>query len=208
VIRVAIIDDHPAILEWFAAAVGTAGGLELSRCEHSIEAFDAVVAAARRTGAALPGVVLLDLSLAGGLDGAAGVEHLAGQGFAVLVFSASENRDAVLAALAAGARGYLLKTSPTSDVLTAVREVAAGHHYVSPTLAAYLLRASRDAPAPVLTSREEQVVRCVATGMTDKAIAAELGIGASTVRSHLDNMAPSSVSAAAPRWPATPTAWA
>jgi DNA-binding NarL/FixJ family response regulator len=188
-IHVAIIDDHPAILEWFIGAVTRADGLVLVCAEPSIEAFDRAAAAVRRADGPGPDVVLLDLSLAGAqLDGAAGVVHVVGQGFAVLVLSASGNREAVLGALEAGARGYMLKTTSTSDIFTAIREVAAGHHYVTPTLAAYLLRASADSAVPVLTPREEQVLVHVATGMTDKEIAARLGIGVSTVRSHLDNM--------------------
>jgi DNA-binding NarL/FixJ family response regulator len=188
-IRVAIIDDHPAILEWFSGAVAQADGLDLTCAENSIEAFDRAIGAARRAGRALPGVVLVDLGLTRGkLGGAAGVAHIAGQGLAVLVLSASDNREAVLAALESGARGYVVKTAATSDVLTAIREVAAGHLYVSPTLAGYLLRLSRDSGTPALTAREQQVLTHVATGMTDSQIAAQLAISPSTVRSHLDNI--------------------
>jgi DNA-binding NarL/FixJ family response regulator len=147
------------------------------------------MAARRRDDEPLPDVVVLDLSLAAGhRDGAAGVAHLVSAGFAVLVLSASEDRDAVLAAVEAGARGYVTKAAQTSEILAAVSEVAAGRAYVSPTLAAYLLRASMQARTPALTDRERQILVLVATGMTDQEIAAQLGISVRTVRSHLDNV--------------------
>jgi len=185
-IHVAIIDDHPAIREWFAQAVRRARELALAGSEPSIESFACTMQARRRAAKPLPDVVLLDLSLAAGhRDGAAGVAHLVSAGFAVLVLSASGSRDSVIAAIEAGARGYITKAAETSEILAAVREVAAGNHYVSPTLASFLLRASR---TPVLTDRERQILVLIATGMTDQEIAAEAGISVRTVRSHLDNI--------------------
>ena len=191
---VAVIDDHPAILEWFTEAVSRAPGLEYVCGERSIEAFDRTIEAARRTSGPFPDVVLLDLSLGRNsrdgshCDGTAGVAHLVRSGFAVLVFSASEKREAVLGALDAGAHGYVAKTAPTREILDAIREIAAGHHYVSPVLAAYVIRASREPRGPALTEREKEVLALVATGLTDQEVAAELRIGMKTVRSHLDNI--------------------
>jgi DNA-binding NarL/FixJ family response regulator len=187
--HVAIIDDHPAIREWFTQAVRQAKGLVLVGGEPSIESFDCSMEARRRAAKPLPDVVLLDLTLAAGhRDGAAGVAHLVSGGFAVLVLSASDNREAVLAALEAGARGYVTKAASTSEIIAAVREVAAGNHYVSPTLASYLLSAAREARTPAVTNREQQILVLIATGLTDQEIAARLGIKVSTVRSHLDNI--------------------
>jgi DNA-binding NarL/FixJ family response regulator len=185
-IRVAIIDDHPAIREWFAYAVKGRKELALVAGEPFIESFTRTMEMRRRAAKPLPDVVLLDLGLAAGLrDGAAGVAHLVSAGFAVLVLSASDNREAVIAAIEAGARGYVTKTAETSEILNAVREVAAGNHYVSPTLASFLLSAAK---RPALTDRERQILVLIATGMTDQEIAAELSISVRTVRSHLDNI--------------------
>jgi len=187
-IYVAIIDDHPAIREWFTQAVTGLGEFVLVSAEPSIESFDRSMLARREGAQPLPDVVVLDLSLAGGCrDGAAGVAHLAA-GFAVLVLSATEDRESVLTVLEAGARGYMTKAAQTSEILAAVREVAAGNHYVSPTLASFLLRASREARTPALTDREQQILVLIATGMTDQEIAGHLGISVRTVRSHLDNI--------------------
>jgi DNA-binding NarL/FixJ family response regulator len=186
---VAIIDDHPAIREWFTQAAGRSRGLTLLCAKPSVESFDCEMRARRRASKPLPEVVLLDLSLAAGhRSGAAGVAALVAAGFAVLVLSASEDGQTVIAALEAGARGYVTKAAPTTEVLAAVRAVAAGNHYISPTLASFLLRASREGRRPVLTDRERQVLALIATGMTDREIAEELGIGVRTVRSHLENI--------------------
>jgi DNA-binding NarL/FixJ family response regulator len=188
-IAVAIIDDHPAIREWFAQVVEQADGLALACAEPSTESFDCRIKAWQADARPAPDVVVLDLSLAAGRrDGAAGVAHLVCAGFAVLVLSASENRDAVVSAIEAGARGYVTKAAQTSEILTAIREVAAGNVYVSPTLASYLLRASMQARTSALTDREQQILALIATGMTDKEIAIQLGISVRTVRSHLDNV--------------------
>jgi DNA-binding NarL/FixJ family response regulator len=193
-IGVAIIDDHPAIMEWFSGAVSKAPGLLLCFGEPSIEAFDCTVESLRRAAEPVPDVVLLDLSLARGTrncgrcDGTAGVAHLVRGGFSVLVFSANENREAVLGAIEAGAQGYVTKTAPTSEILVALQEIAMGNHYVSPVLASYVLRASRSQIGPSLTSREKQILSLIATGLTDQEIAAQLGIRICTVRSHLDNI--------------------
>lgn len=188
-IHVAIIDDHPAIREWFTQAVRQVSGLSLVSAEPSVESFDCGMEARRRAGEPLPDVVLLDLSLAARCrDGAAGVAHLVAAGFAVLVLSASEDRESVLAALEAGARGYVTKAAQTSEILVAAREIAAGNQYVSPTLASFLLRASSEARTPALTDRERQILVLIATGMTDQEIAGQLAISVRTVRSHLDNI--------------------
>lgn len=193
-IEVAIIDDHPAILEWFSSAVTKAPGLMLRFAERSIEAFDCTVESLRSAAEPLPDVVLLDLSLTSGnrngsrFDGNAGVAHLVRGGFSVLVFSASENREAVLGAIDAGAQGYVTKTAPTSEILTALREIAMGNHYLSPVLVSYVLSASRDQTGPSLTIREKEILSLIATGLTDQEIAAQLGIRICTVRSHLDSI--------------------
>lgn len=188
-IHVAIIDDHPAIREWFTQAVKRTQGLALVCAEPSIETFDCCLEVRRRATKPPPDVVVLDLSLAAGhRDGGAGVAHLVSAGFAVLVLSASEDRNAVLTAVEAGARGYVTKAEQTSQILAALCEVAAGKSYVSPTLASYLLRASMQAREPTLTGREQQILVLIATGITDQEIAVQLGISVRTVRSHLDNV--------------------
>ncbi len=101
----------------------------------------------------------------------------------MLVVSASNGRADVLDAIAAGASGYVTKGAEPSEIVTAVGVVARGGTYVSATLAAYLLRAEI-----ALTGREKEILRLVASGETDQAIAEKLTVSVRTVRSHLDRI--------------------
>jgi DNA-binding NarL/FixJ family response regulator len=180
-IRVLIVDDHPVVCEGFSQlfefvdgidAVGTAGA--------GHEAMERIAALA-------PDVVLLDLHLPG-IDGAAGVAHVCESGNRVLVVSAAGTPDDVIDAIAAGAVGYLTKEADADEITRAVRIVAGGATYVSPTLASYLLRADRSNATHTLTKRERDVLALVAAGETDQDIADELMIAKTTVHSHLDRI--------------------
>jgi DNA-binding NarL/FixJ family response regulator len=179
-VTVAIIDDHPLYREGLSVAVDQAEDLSLLGASRSIEDFD-------RLGLR-PDVVLLDLHLPG-ITGSEGVERVVGAGHRVLVVSAAATPDAVVDALAAGAAGYLTKDVEAPDLIAAVRVVAGGGTYVSPTLAGYLLSAGRhDRDRFELTDREFEILGLVADGESDKEIAAELYISVATVRSHLDRI--------------------
>ena len=179
-IAVAIVDDHPVYRQGLAMVVDGAEDLALAGNAKSIEEFDAQAPRAD--------VVLLDLHLPG-IAGSAGVAHVCQLGYQVLVLSAAGAPDDVVDAIGAGAAGYLTKDSDAAEIERAVRAVAAGQTYVSPTLASYLLRAARTSPAPYsLTEREREVLSLVASGETDQDIASELFISVSTVRSHLDRI--------------------
>ena len=135
-------------------------------------------------------MVLLDLQLPG-LAGAEGVAHLHDRGLAVLVVSASGSEQAVLDALGAGANGYLTKDSEPAEILAAVKIVARGGTYVSPTLASYLLSAARGGANRGrldLTNREREILALVAQGERDQDIAEHLYISLRTVHSHLDRI--------------------
>jgi DNA-binding NarL/FixJ family response regulator len=180
---VAVIDDHPLYRQGLAVAIEEAPEMELVIAARSVEDFDAL-------SDLHPDVVILDLHLPG-LEGSQAVAHLCERGLAVLVVSASDDQDAVLDAMAAGASGYLTKDAEASEITTAVAAIAGGGTYVSPALAAYLLRAARTQPkeAPwALTEREREILRLLASGETDQDIAAQLYISVRTVRSHLERI--------------------
>jgi DNA-binding NarL/FixJ family response regulator len=179
---VAVIDDHPLYRQGLAVAIEAAPGMDLVVAARSVEDFDAYRGVR-------PDVVVLDLHLPG-LEGSQAVAHLCQRGLAVLVVSASDDQDAVLDAMAAGASGYLTKDAEAAE-LTAAVAVAGGGSYVSPALAAYLLRAARTQPKAVpwaLTEREREILRLLASGETDQDIAAQLYISVRTVRSHLERI--------------------
>jgi DNA-binding NarL/FixJ family response regulator len=142
-----------------------------------------------------PDVVVMDLDLGDGSGIDLTREVLAAwPGVAVLVMSMHEDDDAVLAAVRAGARGYLVKSAPPEQVERAVRAVAAGEMILGPTVAeramAYVLggRTAVRVPFPRLTDREREVLDLVAGGHDNLVIARRLGLSAKTVRNHVANV--------------------
>jgi DNA-binding NarL/FixJ family response regulator len=182
VIRVGVVDDHPVFRQGLAHAVEGAEGLELLFAVASVEDLDARDEA--------PELVILDLGLPG-MHGANAVRHVCERGAKVLVVSAEGSQSDVLDAIAAGASGYLTKSAEPGEITAAVHIVASGETYVSPTLAAYILRAAKQdqASAPhALTAREREILALVAAGERDSDIAEQLFISVRTVRSHLDRI--------------------
>ncbi len=181
-IRVAVIEDHPVFRIGLGDLLERSDGIELVTVRESFEAF---------AEAAVSGVdvVLLDLHLPG-LSGPDAVAALRGRGSAVLVLSADGTRQGVLDAVAAGAAGYVTKDADPTDIVAAVRAVAAGGSYISPTLASFLLEAADPSarPAVTLTNREREILALVAAGERDTDIAERLFISVRTVGSHLDRI--------------------
>jgi DNA-binding NarL/FixJ family response regulator len=139
-----------------------------------------------------PDIVLLDMGMPGVSGGSLiaelGERHPATR---VLVLSMYSDQARVVDALRAGAHGYVLKEDHTDEILEAIRQVAAGHKYVTPKLAGVLVDACvtgcSDSPRDrlaALTSREREVIRKAAEGLTSKQIAQELFISERTVEAH------------------------
>jgi DNA-binding NarL/FixJ family response regulator len=181
-ISVAIIDDHPLYRQGLAMAIEQADDFTLVADAESVEDFD------RRD--VTVDVVLLDLHLPG-IKGAEGVAHICARGPKVIVVSAAGAADDVIDALAAGAAGYLTKDAEAEDIRRAVRAVASGQTYVSPTLASYLINANKPRAASLehqLSPRELEILALVAAGETDRDIAKQLFIATATVYSHLERI--------------------
>lgn len=181
--EVSVVEDHPLYRAALVRTLVDSPDVTLGATAGSVEEF---LASRQPTG----GVVILDLKLPGVCDAAA-VMQVVGLGYRVLVVSAHGAQADVLAAIAAGARGYLTKDADADEVLRAVREVAAGNSYVSPTLASFLLDSSRGKYPGLrqpLTDREREVLSLLAAGERDADIARQLIISVRTVRSHLDRI--------------------
>ncbi len=181
-ILVGVVEDHPLYRAAVARVLAEAGDMVLGAVAESVPQF----AAARQE----PSVVILDLKLQGVRDAAA-VMQVVGMGHRVLVVSAHAGQEEVLGAISAGARGYLTKDADGPEILRAVREIAVGNSYVSPTLASFLLNSSREryvGPKLGLSARERQVLSLLASGERDQDIAEALSISVRTVRSHLDRI--------------------
>jgi two-component system response regulator NreC len=182
-VRVLIVDDH---------AVFRAGLRMLINAETDMEAVgeagnarDAVFQAR----ALKPDVVLLDVVMPdqSGLDIVPTLLHERPE-TKVLVLSMQDDPQYVRQAFANGANGYILKEAADTEVVTAIREVAAGNNYVHPTLGARLIAAetaeARRAEEDPLSDREREVLRLLALGHTNQEISAQLFISVRTAETH------------------------
>lgn len=168
--RVLIVDDHPIVREGLVAALHGKDALEVVGGFASAE--DGIAAAARLR----PDVVILDLEL----PGLSGLDAIAKFDAPVLMLTAYGTDDEIERALAAGAKGYLLKGAPLDDLERAIAAVARGESYLDSRVTAQLL--SRGGRAR-LTGREREVLRLL--GQSNKEIAAALGITERTVKFHV-----------------------
>ena len=184
-IRLLIADDHPVVRAGLAGLLSDEPGFEVVA---EASDGDEAVTLARATS---PDVILMDLRMPR-VDGVSATARIAGGEAGtppprVLILTTYESDDQILAAIEAGASGYLLKAAPQAEIVAGIRSVAAGQSALSPQVAVRLVeRMRRPGPdAVVLTARELDVLRLVATGHSNKQIAVTLGIGESTVKTHL-----------------------
>jgi DNA-binding NarL/FixJ family response regulator len=106
----------------------------------------------------------------------------------VVIFTAYADDDKIVGAVRAGARGYILKGAPATEVARAIRDVYAGGSFLPPPIAAVLAAEVRE-PAPAeLTLREREVLRFVADGLSNKQIAGRMDIAERTVKFHLNSV--------------------
>ena len=176
---VLVVDDHAVLRESLALAL-TADGFTVD------EQVGSAAAALEAVGRGRPDVVIVDLHLPdrSGIDLARRLfERHGNQG--IVLFTGLADPRALDDALALGVRGLVLKGSPLSTFLTAVRAVAAGGTYVDP--AARRMIHGHTAERPPLSIREREVLGRVADGGTIEGIADELGIATETVRTHVRN---------------------
>lgn len=179
-IRILVVDDHPVVRQGLVATLGDEVDFEVVSATGSAE--EALDLMAQLT----PDVVLLDLELPGKSGTEAIPEIIAlSPETGVIVFTAYESDERVLAAIRAGARGYLLKGATALEIAEAVRGVADGGAALGPAAAAHLASAVR-APrgAGPLTAREQEVLGLIAHGLAGKQIASALSITERTVKFH------------------------
>jgi DNA-binding NarL/FixJ family response regulator len=178
VIRVLLIDDHALVRAGLARLIASGEDMEVVG-----EAGDG------STGATLardlrPDVALVDLAMPG-LDGIETTRRVlnASQRTQVVVLTAFSDRVQVLAALDAGARGYLLKDAEPDELLRGIRAAARGDSPLDPRAAHAVL--TRSTVGATLTTREREVLKLVADGLPNKQIARALGITEKTVKAHM-----------------------
>ncbi|MDO5663540.1 MAG: response regulator transcription factor [Brachybacterium sp.] len=183
-IRALLVDDHPVVRAGLRAMLE---GHDVAVVAEASTGEEAVRAAAReRTGAAGLDLVLMDLQLGPGIDGAEATRQIrqSAPELPVLILTTYDTDADILAAVEAGAAGYMLKDAPPEQIHRAVRDAAAGRTALAPEVAARLVGRIRE-PAPSLSTREVQLVELLATGRSNRAIAKELFISEATVKTHL-----------------------
>jgi DNA-binding NarL/FixJ family response regulator len=158
------VDDHPAVRHGLRLMIGDAQDLELVGHVHNGEEVLEAIERLR------PEVVIMDVRLPG-MDGISTVKRIAQScpGVHTVMFSAYGDKRLLSDAIAAGARGYVMKGSPPEDLLRAIRTVVAGKPFV-------------DLDAP-LTEREREILQLLAEGLHTEEVARRIGLSAETVKS-------------------------
>jgi DNA-binding NarL/FixJ family response regulator len=189
--RVLIVDDHPVFRDGLAGLLATLPEVEVAGTAGTAEDALAVLSEI------MPDVVLMDINL----PGASGVEatRRASQiapAAAVLVISMVDDDDSVFAALAAGARGYVLKGASAAEITAALRTVAAGGAVFGAGIASRMLGRMPAQPSGPkrlpqhedLTAREREVLDLLAEGASNRQIARSLGVSLKTVQNHVSRI--------------------
>jgi DNA-binding NarL/FixJ family response regulator len=188
---VLVVDGHQIFRDGVRALLAEQGIVVVGEASNAEEA----VALAEEV---KPDVALMDLDLPGvsGVEATKRIRH-SSPVTRVLVLTVSVDEDDVYDALRAGACGYLLKDSPTSEIVAGIRAAAAGQSLLSPQVAAILLERLREAmPAndlpddvvPKLTAREQEVLSLIAAGRENAEIADALVISQHTVKNHVSSI--------------------
>ncbi|WP_433875593.1 response regulator [Sinomonas atrocyanea] len=184
-IRVLLVDDHPVVRAGLRAMLTAFEGISVAA-----EAADGDAALKELERLRILGdrvdVVLMDLQMGAGMDGVTAtsrIRQLEGRP-PVLILTTYDTDADILAAVEAGASGYMLKDAPPEQIHQAVLAAAAGQTALAPRVAALLMDRISN-PAPALTPREIQLLELLATGLSNRAIAKRVFISEATVKTHL-----------------------
>ena len=187
VIDVLVVDDHPLFRQGVVHSLGLDPGF---RVVGETASGEEALALAQ---ALLPGVVLLDISMPG-WNGIVTAERIAMAcpATAIVMLTMSEDKDKLLAALKAGARGYVLKGVSARELTDVLRGAVAGEVYVSPSIAAEMLVSltRHKAPDPLqeLTERERRILGLIGSGKTNREIGDALCLSEKTIKHYVTNI--------------------
>lgn len=189
-IRVLIIDDHPLFRRGVIQLLASTPHF---KCIGEAENGATGLALAQQL---QPDLILLDLNMKGGLDGIATLQRLQLTDLEakIIILTVSDDPQDLVAAIRAGADGYLLKDTDPDQMLTQLNEVLFGRTVISDALTHCLAEALREDSLRTLrqpselTERENTIVRYLSQGLSNKMIARELGIMESTVKVHIRNL--------------------
>jgi NarL family two-component system response regulator LiaR len=186
-IRILVADDHAVVRKGLLALIQTEEGMEVvGEAAHGAEAVE--LAAALH-----PDVILLDLVMPrmDGIEAIRGIRQNDPEARILVLTSFSED-EKVLTAIEVGAMGCLLKDATPEELLRAIRDVHQGRSALNPRIATKLIQRMQKTeprkPIEELTSRESEVLRCIALGLSNKEIGDKLFISEPTVRTHVSNI--------------------
>ena len=185
-IRVVVADDHPLFREGVITSLRSMDDINVvGEAENADEAV-------RVVREELPDLALLDVTMPGGGIEAARKIAAACPATRIVMLTVSEDEDDLLAAMKAGASGYVLKGVSARELASVVRSVSAGEVYVAPSLAFGLLREMSQErttdPLAELSSRERQVLELVANGLSNQEIGGKLGLAEKTIKHYMTNI--------------------
>ena len=178
-IRVLVADDHPIVRGGIVALLESTDDMTVvAQAATGLEAVELALALN-------PDLVLMDLRMPD-LDGDEATARIvaAAPGIRILVLTTYESDASILTAIEAGASGYLLKAAPEQELLAGIRSVARGEVALAPSIAAMLVNRVKT-PSVGLSPRETEILRLVASGLSNPAIGRALFIGEATVKTHL-----------------------
>ena len=187
-IRILIADDHPLFREGVAQSLANEPDFVIvGQASTGEEAFSLV-------GELLPDILLLDVTMPG--DGGIVTAEKVATAWPIvriMMLTVSEDQDNLMAALKAGARGYVLKGVTARELANAVRVVAGGDVYISPALAGGILfeltaATHQDDPLNSLTEREQEILNLVAKGLTNREIGERLHLAEKTIKHYMTNV--------------------
>jgi DNA-binding NarL/FixJ family response regulator len=192
-IRVLVVDDHALFRRGLEMVLAHEADIDIvGEASDGTEAVD-------QAAALLPDVVLMDVQMPkrSGIDACTAIKDVVPSA-KIVMLTVSEDEADLYEAIKAGASGYLLKEISIEEVATGLRAVAGGQSLISPSMAAKLLTEfstmmkrgddRQQVPAPRLTERELDVLKLVARGLNNRAIATQLFISENTVKNHIRNI--------------------
>ena len=189
-IEIVVVDDHPLYRD---------GVVKTLKDEEDMVVLDQGASGAdaiRLSDGHEPDIILLDISMPGNGVNAAQSIARSNPNVKIIMLTVSENDTDIMKALEVGARGYVLKGVSAPELVSIVRTVAAGGSYVTPSLATRILM-SMNSPMVAtsdkdmidsLTKREEQILKLVADGKSNKEVGKTLGLQEKTVRHYMTNI--------------------
>ncbi|MCL5997551.1 MAG: response regulator transcription factor [Chloroflexi bacterium] len=183
-IRVLVVDDHPLFRQGVLFTLSRHPEMNIvGEGENGRQAVDLAQQLH-------PDVLLLDITMpeSSGLQAAAEVKRVSPE-TQIVMLTASEEGDDLMAAMKAGAQGYVVKGAGAGEIVAAIMAASRGEAYITPKMAGNLLREMThkpgDDPLSELTDRERQVLELVARGLSNKEVGAELGLAEKTVKHYL-----------------------